>query len=123
MMKITYRSTVCDHETFCALGRKYRLYAEWGLMQYWYREPENVEAMAVAYSGRTPIAMAMLVKHGDGFGYSRFGVFVRAKHRRCGIGTKLVALVKKRAKCNFMVSKTYASQKAFFDSLGMRGYM
>jgi len=120
--KITYRSTTRDFEEFCALGRRYQLYAKWGTMQHWYQEPDGVEAMAIAYRGRTPIGMAMLMKPGYSYSGVRFGVFVRSYMRRQGIGRRLFALVKKRARSKFMVAKYDDQQTGFFDSLGVRGY-
>ena len=121
-MKIVYHSTVCDFPRFCMLGKKFRLYAEWGTMQYWYQWWEGIDAMAIAYHKGTPIGMAMLMKHYHKEGGVRFGVFVRLSMRRQGIGRHLYSLVKKRTGQTFMVAKYDDQQTEFFDSLGVRGY-
>jgi hypothetical protein len=121
-MNIVYYTTTRDFESYCAMGLEYRLYASWGTMQHWFKDPENVAAMAVAMYKGKPVGMAMLMKRGHGSDYGRFGVFVRSYMRRHGIGKKLVALVKKRSGEGFMVSKTFDHQEKFFDALGMRGY-
>ncbi len=122
MSEIIYRSTICDFEDYCALGREHRLCAEWGVMQHWYRDPEYAVAMAMVSHNGVPVGMAMLMKRGHGFEGSRFGVFVRRAMRRQGVGKRLVSLVKKRTEQGFLVCKWYPEQIGFFNSLGMRGY-
>ena len=122
MSEIIYRSTICDFEHYCVIGRKYRLCAEWGVMQHWFRDPEYVVAMSIAYHLGIPVGMAMLMKKGRGFDGSRVGVFVRRAMRRQGVGKRLVSLVKKRTEQGFLVCKWYPEQIGFFNSLGMRGY-
>lgn len=120
-MKIIYRSTTCDFEHYCALGREYRLYASWGVMQHWLKDPEYIVAMSIAYHRGIPVGMAMLMKKGHGAYGSRFGVFVRRSMRRQGVGKRLVSLVKRRSEQGFLVCKLYPEQIGFFTSLGMRG--
>ncbi len=120
--KIVYRSTVRDFEEFCALGRRYQLCAKWGTMQHWYQEPEHVLTMAIAYRGKKPIGMAMLMKEGHGSYSVRFGVFVRSYMRRQGIGGRLLSLVRKRSGQNFMVAKYDDQQTGFFDAKNVKGY-
>ena len=121
-MKIIYRSTVCDFEDYCALGRRYQLYAKWGSMQYWYQEPDLITTMAIAYRGKIPVGMAVLRDKGQTYSGVRFGVFVRQYMRRQGVGSRLVSLVRKRAGQNFMVAKYDDQQTEFFDALGIKGY-
>lgn len=121
-MNIVYRSTVCDFENFCALGRKHRLYAQWGAMQDWYQNPDYVDAMAIAYHKSIPIGMAMLMNRGHGTAGVRFGVFVRSYMRRQGIGGRLLSLTRKRSGQNFMVAKYDDQQTGFFDAKNVRGY-
>jgi hypothetical protein len=121
-MNIVYRSTVRDFEKFCALGRRYQLYAKWGAMQDWYQIPDCVDAMAISYYKSIPIGMAMLMSGGHGTFGVRFGVFVRSYMRRQGIGGRLLSLVRKRSGQNFMVAKYDDQQTGFFDSKNVRGY-
>jgi len=105
------------------LGRRYRLCADWGSMQYWYQHPDKVEAMAIAYHSGKPIGMAMLMRKGYGLCGVRFGVFVRSYMRRQGIGSQLVSLVRKRADQKFIVAKYDDQQKAFYNSMGIKGLL
>ncbi len=89
-------------------------------MQEWYKCPESVQSMAVAYYEKKPIGAAILMK--KGWRAPRFGVYVKRDMRRNGIGRKLTMLVKSRAGQGFTVDKDKPYQRAFFDTMGFRQY-
>ena len=121
-MAYTYHSTTCNFDQYCIMGHKHHLYEPYGAIQNWLNSPKNIVAMASAYSNDIPIGMAILMKDMSDGACSRFGVFVRNTMRRQGIGTQLVALIKKRSGQRFMVCKWSPEQIKFMDTLYMKGY-
>ncbi len=69
---------------------------QYGLMRRWWKEPENIQAIALAFSTEMKtIGAAMLLKRAEEFPLAdvkyNFAVFVRENWRNRGVGGKLVS--------------------------------
>ncbi len=71
-----------------------RMHMRDGALSGWYTEPSLFHAIAIAYAGRRPIAVAVLLKQRRLT--SSVAIYVRWKYRRRGIGTELIKRLRKR---------------------------
>ena len=110
-------------ERWCTKGLEHRIHFRdhIGLMEDWYHDYKNVDAVAIALCGRVPVGMAIVVDYyADGWtGRVNIGVYVRDNFRQLGIGAALVKKAKQRSQYYVYPSRWNYAARALYDSAGV----
>ena len=120
-MDIKYRHTVLKPrlKKLCKVAYRHRAYASWGMMQDWFQEPNTAKVIAVAYNRNDRIVAAAILMDDSYHREPCFGVYVKRRYRRKGIGKKLTKIVLRRFGEEFGVDRTEENFE-FFDSVGLQ---
>ena len=91
---------------------RYKLRVNNWSMAYWLSYPKWIEAIAIVREGGIPIAGGVRLKRGDEDS-PNIGVYVQHKHRRKGIGSRIIKILCKCDKTIYAAKGVEGSDKFY----------